>query len=473
MMHAGPDQEDTMRIPIICLCGLLIAAGAASAAEAMPAAAGYQGIWFELGQKSQYGDKYSGGLGTYTTSHVPIAIHAPRANKTFFTYGGTIPGKKHLLIMASFYDHATGMVPRPTIVHDKQGVDDPHDDASLCIDPEGFVWVFISGRGNSRPGFIYRSVRPYAVDAFELIHTRQRMAYPQPWYIDGEGFLFLFTMYTRGREAYWMTSADGRDWSGPVGKLAGFGGHYQTSAQRGREIITAFNYHPGGNVDRRTNLYLLRTVDMGRTWTSAAGEPVPMPLENKANPALVRNYEAEGRMVYIQEVTFDEKGQPVVLYVESGDHRPGPQDPPRAWIIAHWKNAERAWTFNRVTTSTHNYDVGALYVEPDGTWRIIGPSEPGPQHWGTGGEMAMWTSADQGRTWTRVRQLTASSPRNHSYARRPVDAHEGFYALWADGDADRFSESHLYFATRRGDVYRLPPVMEQQVQRPEPIVPGR
>ena len=35
---------------------------------------GYKGIWFTLGQFSEYGDKYSGGLGTYTADHIPIAI---------------------------------------------------------------------------------------------------------------------------------------------------------------------------------------------------------------------------------------------------------------------------------------------------------------------------------------------------------------------------------------------------------------
>ena len=455
-----------MRLWIICLGAMLASASVSSAAEVMKKADGYQGIWFELGQKSEHGDKYSGGLGTYTTSHVPIAIHAPKANKTFFVYGGTIPGKKHLLIMASWYDHATGMVPRPTIVHDKQGVDDPHDDASLCIDGQGHVWVFVSGRGNARPGFIYRGTKPYDIEAFELIAQRDRMAYPQPWFVEGEGFCFLFTMYTKGREAYWMTSPDGRQW-GEVRKLIGFGGHYQTSAQRGRTLVTAFNYHPGGNVDKRTNLYLLRSEDFGRTWKNVAGEAVETPLTGKANAALVRNYEAEGRMVYIQDVTFDGDGQPVVLYVLSSGHQPGPQDPARTWYTARWKAMEKAWAFNEVTTSTHNYDVGAIYCELDGIWRIIGPSEPGPQKWGTGGEMAMWTSPDQGGNWTKVKQLTANSPRNHSYARRPVDAHEGFYAFWADGDADKFSESHLYFCTKAGDVYRLPTVMGQERMKPE------
>lgn len=44
-------------------------------------AEGYQGVWFELGQKSAHGDKYSGGLGTYTTSHVPPAVYTPRVNR--------------------------------------------------------------------------------------------------------------------------------------------------------------------------------------------------------------------------------------------------------------------------------------------------------------------------------------------------------------------------------------------------------
>ena len=37
-----------------------------SAVSQNPGADGYKGIWFTLGQFSEYGDKYSGGLGTYT-----------------------------------------------------------------------------------------------------------------------------------------------------------------------------------------------------------------------------------------------------------------------------------------------------------------------------------------------------------------------------------------------------------------------
>src|SRR5690606_151929 len=110
-----------------------------------------------------------------------------------------------------------------------------------------------------------------------------------------------------------------------------------------------------------------------------------------------------------------------------------PENGPYTWHTARWTGAE--WQIRPVTTSDHNYDHGSLYVEDDGTWRLIAPTDAGPQPFGTGGEMVMWLSRDLGETWQRKKQLTANSERNHTYARRPVNAHPGFYALWADGDA--------------------------------------
>ena len=65
-------------------------------------------------------------------------------NKTFFVYGGTKDyDQKHLLCMIGVYDHNSGKVSRPTVVSDKIGVDDPHDNPSLLIDDDGFIWVFV------------------------------------------------------------------------------------------------------------------------------------------------------------------------------------------------------------------------------------------------------------------------------------------------------------------------------------------
>ncbi len=424
---------------------------------------GYRGIWFTLGQFSEYGDKYSGGLGTYTANHVPIAYYCPAVQKTFFVYGGAKEGKRHLLNMVSYYDHARKTVPRPTIVHDKQGIDDPHDNAALWVDGDGYLWVFVSGRARIRPGFIYRSREPYSIDDFELVSERE-ITYPQPRWMEGEGFLHLFTKYTKGRELYFSTSPDGRDWS-PDQKFAGMGGHYQTSWQKGKVVFTAFNYHPGGNVDRRTNLYYIQTDDLGKTWRNVRGEALELPLSDPHNPALVRDYEAEKRLVYIHDLDWDDQGRPVILYITSGSHKPGPEGDLRWWTVAHWLGEE--WAFHEITPANHNYSTGMLDVRP-GMWRVIGPTETGPQPIGAGGEIAIWVSTDEGRSWQRNRTVTTGSWFNHNYVRRPVNAHPDFFALWADGNPDRFSESHLYFTNEAGDtVFRLPYVVQGDEAEPD------
>lgn len=447
-------------------------ASAAAEPETCRRIDGYRGIWFDLGQRSEYGSKYSGGLGTYTAKHHPLAIHAPKVAKTFFVYGGTTDrDARHLLAMASYYDHRTGKVPKPVVVHDKQGVDDPHDNPSLQIDESGHLWVFVSGRGRKRPGHVYRSDRPFDIASFSHLGERE-FTYPQPWWIDGDGFVFLFTKYTRGRELYWSSSdQDGGSWTKDR-KLAGMGGHYQVSDERDGRIITAFNMHPGGKVDQRTNLYFVRTDDCGRTWQTASGESIGVPMTDPACAALVRDYRSEGRRVYMKDLTFDGQGNPVILYLTSGSHEAGPTGAPRVWTVAHWSREK--WAFHEVTTSTHNYDMGSIEVGPDGSWRIIGPTEKGPQEHGCGGEIAIWESPDHGKSWQRTRLVTRASERNHGYVRLPRNAHDDFYAFWADGNPDSFSESHLFFTNRSGDkVCRLPYVMEGGMAAPIEVMPDR
>ena len=440
-----------LRLAFICC----LAAANVSGAEdnpLFPRAAGYRGIWFTLGQKSEYGDKYSGGLGTYTANHNPLAVYAAAVDKTFFVYGGSPEGERQLLCLIGSYDHKTGRVSRPVIVHDKKPVDDPHDNPSLNLDPDGYLWVFVSGRANSRPGFIYRSLAPYDPSRFERV-AQKTITYPQPWYVPGKGFLHLFTQYTKGRELYWETSADGRTWSA-TRKLAGMGGHYQTSGARDGKVASFFNYHPGGSVDKRTNLYYVQTVDFGETWTTADGTPLTLPLADIKNPALVVDYAAQGRLLYTCDLNFDAAGNPVLLYVLSRDYRPGPAGGEREWTVAYWRKGK--WNFSTVTTSDHNYDMGSIYVLPE-EWLVIAPTDPGPQKWGTGGEMVLWASKDQGRTWTRRRNLTQRSELNHSYARRPRNARDPFFVFWADGNPDTLSQSRIYFADSSGrQVWRLP-----------------
>ncbi len=431
---------------------------------------GFRGIWYALGQKSPYGVKYSGGLGTYTAKHHPLAVYAPEVQKTFFVYGGTTEmQERHLLAMLSFYDHRTKQVARPVVVHDKQVVQDPHDNPSLQLDGEGRLWVFVSGRARRRPGYVYRSRLPYDIGSLELV-SEGEFTYAQPWWMDGHGFVLLFTKYTGGRELYWrMSDVAGGNWT-EEHKLAAMGGHYQISNARDGRVITAFNMHPDGDVDRRTNLYFVQTDDRGRTWKTVSGDMVETPLTDPASPALVYDYQSDGRLVYVKDIGFDASGQPVILYLTSANQQPGPGGDPRIWTIAHWTG--RNWAFHEVTRSTHNYDMGSLYIEADGRWRIIAPTEPGPQLHGTGGEVAMWVSDDQGLTWEKTRDITRNSPRNHGYVRRPANAHPDFYGFWTDGNPDTMSESRLYFTDQSGaQTWCLPYTMEGDFAEPSLLYP--
>jgi hypothetical protein len=427
---------------------------------------GYRGIWYSNQPTGdEYAYKYSGGLGTYPQQHIPIAIYSAAVNKTFFCYGGSTGKPKQLACMVSYFDHATGMVAQPRVVVVKQ-TDDAHENPTLQIDDAGHIWVFCNTHGPANNSYIFRGVAPYSIDEFEQI-ARTSFSYSQPWNVPGKGFLFLHTRYTNGRRLlHWMTSRDGREWSQAAPLAVVAQGHYQVSGRSGDRVATAFNYHPTkGGLNARTNLYYLETPDMGTTWRTAAGKVVKTPLTDVHNDALLEDFEAEGKLVYLKDINFDISGRPVILYLTSDSYAPGPAAGTRQWFTERWTGEN--WVRQPFTTSDHNYDYGSLYIEGN-LWRIIAPTEPGPQPWTTGGEMVMWTSRDEGRSWTKSKQLTHNSKINHTYARRPLNAHPQFYALWADGNPLAPSESRLYFTNRDGNhVWRLPVQMDGDFSAPK------
>ncbi|MES1213818.1 MAG: BNR-4 repeat-containing protein [Singulisphaera sp.] len=427
---------------------------------------GYRGIWYaNQPTHDQYVYKYSGGMATYPHQHLPIAIYAPAVKKTFFVYGGTVPEKQELLHMVSYYDHTTGMVPRPRILLNKH-TDDAHDNPTLAIDGDGYLWIFSNAHGTSRPAYVHRSALPHSIDSFVRVR-KTNFSYAQPWLLPERGFLVMHTNYRQGRGLFWMTSATGENWSEPVSLAHIAQGHYQVTCSDGRRVGTAFDYHPQrGGLNARTNLYYLETTDFGQTWLTAEGDVVATPVAQVHNPALVHDYEAAGLLVYLKQLLFDAEGRPVITYLTSRGYAPGPENGPRMWHVARWTG--EGWAINDLFTSDHNYDFGSLEIGAAGHWRIIAPTEPGAQPYCTGGDMVLWTSDDAGRTWKQEKQLTRDTKRNHSFARRPLAAQPDFYALWADGDAHRESGSALYFTDRKAShVWRLPERMTEEFARPE------
>ena len=442
---------------------------------------GYRGIWY-MNQPSgdQYVYKYSGGLGTYCAKHKPFAVYCQKVAKTFFCYGGTTTdSNRKLLHMVSYYDHKTKMVPRPTVLLDKN-TSDAHDNPVISVDDEGYIWIFSTSRGTSRPSYIHKSKEPYDVEAFELVNATKiensqavpmtNFSYMQTWYFKDKGFVCFFTRYNYpvDRTVCFMSSRDGIEWSKWTRLAAIDKGHYQISAAGENKAGSAFNFHPRREgLNWRTNLYYIETADLGRTWRAADGRKLTLPLAERVNAALVQDYRAEGLNVYLKDIRLDKEERAVILFLTSRGYESGPKNNPRTWTTARWTG--RAWQIRPAFVSDNNYDMGSLYLEEDGTWRIIAPTETGPQPYNPGGEMAMWVSKDLGKTWQKTKQLTKDSPYNHTYARRPVRAHPDFYAIWADGHGREPSQSCLYFCDKQGNVRVLPREMAGDFARPKSL----
>jgi len=389
---------------------------------------GYRGIWY-MNQPSgdEYVYKYSGGLGTYCAKHKPFAVYCDKVNKTFFCYGGTTTdSNRKLLHIVSYYDHRTGMVPRPTILLDKK-TSDAHDNPVISVDDKGYIWIFSTSHGTARPSYIHRSSKPYEVSEFELIKATKieggkevpmrNFSYMQPWYIKNNGFICFFTRYKYpvDRTICFTTSPDGVKWSKWTRLAAIDKGHYQISTAGKNKAGTAFNFHPEGKgLNWRTNLYYIETADFGRTWQTVDGQKMMLPLTDVENPALVHDYQAQGLNVYLKDIRLDKKEKPIILFLTSKGYESGPTNDPRTWTTACWTG--RKWEIRAAFVSDNNYDMGPLYIEDaekhaspcwkgsstnrrDGMWRIIWPTESGPQPYNPGGEMAMWTSKDLGKTW--------------------------------------------------------------------------
>jgi hypothetical protein len=370
--------------------------------------------------------------------------------------------------MIGVFDHQSGMVSKPTVVCDKGNVIDPHDNPSMMIDDKGYIYIFVSGRGNARKGLKYKSVKPYDIAEFQLL-SEEIFAYPQIWKTK-DGFFHFFTKYTGLRELYFETSKDGNNWTEDQ-KIAGIrekpeelGGHYQVSnCFEGKVMGTFFNRHRNGEADKRTDLYYMQTSDFGKSWQNVKKEDLNIPLAEVKNPAMVLDYFSKGRFVYINDMGFDAKGNPVCLYITSKGFAPGPENAPYEWKVTKWTGKD--WKTSVVCESDHNYDMGSFYILGK-EWKIVGPTEPGPQKYATGGEIAIWRSGDAGETWKRERILTKDSKNNNSYVRRPLGATAPFSFFWANGNPDKISISELFFGDFNGNVWKLPYNMTSDQEKP-------
>ena len=437
---------------------------------------GYKGIWYRNQlSNNDYIYKYSGGMAVYPANHRPFAVYSPEVEKTFFCFGGTDSDNLTLLHNVSYFDHKTKMLANPTVLLDK-GTTDAHDNPVISIDEKGFIWIFSTSHGVTRPSYIHKSKRPYDIEEFELVHATEMVngekvpfdnfSYMQIWYIKGKGFLGLFTKYKgwRDRVIGYNTSRDGVHWNEwkPIAHIGM--GHYQISVEKEGKVGVAFDYHPiDKGLNYRTNLFYIETDDFGESWHLADGKKVQLPFKQIKNAALVKDFATLKKNCYVLDIAYDKQKHPMILVISSKGYQPGPENGPRVWEF--FRHNGDKWFNTELTTSDNNYDMGSIYAD-NGLIQIIAPTEKGPQSYNPGGEVVIWESKDQGLNWKLNQQLTVGSPKNHTYIRSPKNPHSDFYAIWADGHGRQPSQSDLYFCDKQGHVFKMPRTFEANVIKP-------
>lgn len=440
-------------------------------------AEGFFGVWYRNGPGHQAAPfKYSGGLATYPQQHRPIAIHRADVGRTYFAWGASrsIPTLEesmrhgqpgHTIDAISYYDHATGTLAPPLHLVTRDWLD-PHENPTIAIDDAGHVLMFCPGHGESRESCIVRTARPHDLTSFEMVRRfgpSEGFAYPQPWWVAGRGLVLLHTRYEGGERRLAATSSpDGVDWSRwdePTWVSRMAAGSYQISwADDAGRVATCFDVHPTDRGDMpplnyRRNIYYLETRDLGRTWRSAEGERFDVPAVDEDNDAQMLSTRERAWNVYLKDLCFDDRGEPIVVYLTCGGPEPGPEHGPHQWWIATRDAA--AWTHTKITRSDHAYDHGELFQLVPDDWRLFAPTGVCIDRWGTGGQMHLWQSRDRGQTWADLGPKT-DDQQSYTYARRPHHAQRDFAWLFSDGRANTPSPSTLHFADSDGHMIMAP-----------------
>ena len=216
-------------------------------------------------------------------SNPPAAAwYAEAAHKTFFAYlaaeptaaGAAGPGRP---IRVSFFDHATGTVPKPAILPFEPG----HDGVtslSLVADEQGCLWLCV-GLSAHRPASLFKSTKPYDISAFTQL-PGPALDVPRFWHVLGQGFISIgLRNEGDGPAPYFATSPDGQTWSEGT-KLAALGaGHTFIAARHLNKIGVALAaYSAGEGPASATSIYYVETSDAGKTWQSIQRMNLPLPV---------------------------------------------------------------------------------------------------------------------------------------------------------------------------------------------------
>lgn len=459
--------------------------------------------------------------GSSTLSSAPTTVASTHGSgnvgevTTTDRFKWTLDGTKKssaLSIFVSRAKHQTNgniVVEKPVLIHSKY-TDDPHDNAVIGIDGSGYLYVLIAGRSAKRGSFLYKSVNlasstnaldsfidispdnvdysgclnlpagvqntsTYGCDGSGSSPQYRGIAYPKMFWMN-DHFRLVYSVYGKsGRRNLYTAELQVNGASAATKarmkniRVLSHHAHYAVANKVGNKIVVAFNYHPDGSIDNRTNLYaLLLDGSVWKRWEVGNTNPVPASLpisyttSSQSNPWLsnlaVKEYPSTPeRGVYVKDVTMV-NGKPLILYVGvlaknlGNDTHVPHKDHDHYLAQAYWNGS--AWQMARISDSVdHNYSSGSFYVRSSNDIRVIYPHTPDTKNnILAGGQMVSVQIVPGSPGYTNLVALTPSSSAvpgapgylnglcEYNYARPVYNPHPDgqFVALFSGGNPAQY-----------------------------------
>ncbi len=358
-------------------------------------------------------------------------------NPSHFLNGGD--KSPALGIYVARYDNQTQEVSKPLLVHAKN-TDDPHDNAVINRDDDDNLYIFVSGRNNKRGAFFYKlspgqgsSVHSafndsnweitdlgikninFATDPAVYINPNKPtyvvndyagMTYPKLFWTGNNSFRLLFNVYcnaysyvscynNKQTRQLWTAKLDTSGNFTDIKMISAVGGHYAVanSTPDGKGIMIAFNKHPNGDVDKRTNMHVLYSLDAGDTWYRPNGDienNLPYVNEGDLDAAEVVNYDSKNpsRYVYVKDLhlagsnnpsSLDDL-KPAILFVRSIARTPlldvdndGNGDFDEHQMNITFRDNGNWYTREITDLIDHNFSSGSLYWLSNNKYRVFYP----------------------------------------------------------------------------------------------------
>jgi hypothetical protein len=401
---------------------------------------------------------------------------------------------------------------------------DPHENAVINVDANGYVYVLVSGRGQNRGNFIFRSSSASSIDGFidftpamdnyidhfnDLAETAGRgrpfigeayrgINYPKMYWVDepdGESlgyFRLIYTIYCQmnesetcryNRQLYSarMHVNGGKASIQGITPLAAYKGHYAVANGKDRDVVVAFNVHPNSNLDDRTNIYYMHSVDGGETWLNARNQQLSLPITSSMGldqVAAREYYDPQNpgpitQRIYMKDVNFVGTGLdkiPTILYVGSlsDDYLPS-KNVDHYLAKARWTG--ESWVQRRLTNAVdHNYSSGMLFFADD-EYRIFYPhTDESKNNAFAGGALAYLDTGATDDTTGLPTLVTEDvvDPKNgdsryltdlceFNYIKSVLNGDHDFVGILSGGSAYQYRKTApLFIADLYGNVRRLP-----------------